>query len=122
MNAPAERMEVPADADIVTYANADLTETIKVFEQYGVRLLSPDEIRAEMPQSPLEPFSMIRRIIGEGTGYGPGAYLGLKHFSERRDHARKPKTHHRGSAHRPCSSQGRRTRSRADVLLPRAGA
>src|SRR5258706_4829368 len=31
MNAPAERMEVPADADIVTYANADLTETIKVF-------------------------------------------------------------------------------------------
>jgi len=39
---------------------------------------------------------MIRRIIGEGTGYGPGAYLGLKHFSERRDHARKPKTHHRG--------------------------
>lgn len=53
MNAPAERMEVPADADIVTYANADLTETIKVFEQYGVRLLSPDEIRAEMPQYPL---------------------------------------------------------------------
>jgi len=39
--------------DIVTYANADLTETIKVFEQYGVRLLSPDEIRAEMPQYPL---------------------------------------------------------------------
>jgi hypothetical protein len=37
----------------VTYANADLTETIKVFEQYGVRLLSPDEIRAEMPQYPL---------------------------------------------------------------------
>ena len=53
MNAPAERMEVPADADIVTYANADLTETIKVFEQYGIRLLSPDEIRAEMPQYPL---------------------------------------------------------------------
>jgi mannose-6-phosphate isomerase-like protein (cupin superfamily) len=53
MNAPAERMEVPADADIVAYANADLTETIKVFVQYGVRLLSPDEIRAEMPQYPL---------------------------------------------------------------------
>jgi hypothetical protein len=56
MNAPAERMEVPADADIVTYANADLTETIKVFEQYGVRRLSPDEIRVEMPQHPLSPF------------------------------------------------------------------
>ena len=53
MNAPAERMEVPADADVVTYANADLTDTIKVFEQFGVRLLSPDEIRAEMPQYPL---------------------------------------------------------------------
>ena len=56
MNAPAERMEAPADADIVTYANADLTETIKVFEQYGVRRLSPDEIRVEMPQYPLSPF------------------------------------------------------------------
>jgi hypothetical protein len=49
-------MEAPADAGIVTYANADLTETIKVFEQYGVRLRSPDEIRAEMPQYPLQPF------------------------------------------------------------------
>jgi mannose-6-phosphate isomerase-like protein (cupin superfamily) len=53
MNAPAERMEVPTDADTVTYANADLTETIKVFEQYGVRLLTADEIRTEMPQYPL---------------------------------------------------------------------
>ena len=33
MSAPAERMEVPTDADTVTYANADLTETIKVHEQ-----------------------------------------------------------------------------------------
>jgi mannose-6-phosphate isomerase-like protein (cupin superfamily) len=50
MNAPAERMEVPDDADLVTYANADLTETIKVFEQYGLRLLSLDEIRSRMPE------------------------------------------------------------------------
>jgi hypothetical protein len=49
----ATTQPVPADADIVTYVNADLTETIKVFEQYGVRLLSPNEIRAEMPQYPL---------------------------------------------------------------------
>jgi len=39
--------------DIVTYANADLTETIKMFEQYGVRLLSQMRLRAPgMPQYP----------------------------------------------------------------------
>jgi len=54
MSAPAERMEVPTDADTVTYANADLTETIKVHEQYGVRLLTPEEIRIEMPEYPLQ--------------------------------------------------------------------
>ena len=53
MSFPAERMEVPNGADIATYANADLTETIKIHEQYGVRLLSPDEIRAQMPGFPL---------------------------------------------------------------------
>jgi len=42
-------MEVPADVDTVTYANADLTETINAFKQYGVRLLTPDEISKEMP-------------------------------------------------------------------------
>jgi len=52
MNAPAERMEVPTDADTVTYASADLTETIKVFEQYGIRLLTADEVRTEMPEYP----------------------------------------------------------------------
>ena len=53
MSVPAERMDLPASADIETYATADLTETVKVFEQYGIRLLTPDEIRAEMPQFPL---------------------------------------------------------------------
>lgn len=52
MNAPAERMEVPTDFDTITYANADVTDIIKVFEQYGVRFLSADEIRAEMPEYP----------------------------------------------------------------------
>jgi mannose-6-phosphate isomerase-like protein (cupin superfamily) len=52
MSAPAERMEIPIDADTPTYANADLTETIKVHEQYGVRLLTPEEIRTEMPKYP----------------------------------------------------------------------
>ena len=53
MNVPAERMEVPTDVDTVTYANADLTETFKVFEQHGIRFLTADEIHTEMPQYPL---------------------------------------------------------------------
>jgi quercetin dioxygenase-like cupin family protein len=52
MNAPAKRMEVPTDADTMTYANADPMETIKV-EQLAIRFLSPDEIRAHMPEYPL---------------------------------------------------------------------
>ncbi len=36
MNVLAERMDVPTDLDTVTYANAKLTHTIKVFEQCGV--------------------------------------------------------------------------------------
>ena len=54
MNVPAERMDIPTDDDIVTYANADLTETMKVFEQYGVRFLTADEIHAAMPQYPAQ--------------------------------------------------------------------
>jgi mannose-6-phosphate isomerase-like protein (cupin superfamily) len=50
MNTPAERMEVPTDVDTVTYANADLTETIKVFERHGIRFLTAEEIRTEMPR------------------------------------------------------------------------
>jgi quercetin dioxygenase-like cupin family protein len=57
MNAPAERIEVPTDADTMTYSNADLTETIKVFERYGVRFLSEAEIRTEMPRYPVVPRS-----------------------------------------------------------------
>jgi quercetin dioxygenase-like cupin family protein len=62
MNAPAERMEVPTDVDTVTYANADLTDTIKVFEQYGVRFLTADEIRAEMPEYPRYDTSRITTL------------------------------------------------------------
>jgi len=39
--------------DTVTYAAADLTDTTKVFEQHGVRLLTAEEIHSEMPQYPL---------------------------------------------------------------------
>jgi quercetin dioxygenase-like cupin family protein len=56
LGAPAERMEMPNDVDTLTYGHADLTETIKVFEQYGVRLLTPVEISKEMPEYPIEVF------------------------------------------------------------------
>jgi quercetin dioxygenase-like cupin family protein len=48
MAIPAQSMDIPPD-DGITYATVDLTETIKSFEKYGVRLLSPDEIAAELP-------------------------------------------------------------------------
>lgn len=53
MNAPADRMDVPNGSDVATYANIDLTETIKLFEQYGIRFLTADEIRTEMPKYPI---------------------------------------------------------------------
>jgi quercetin dioxygenase-like cupin family protein len=52
MSVPAKRMEVPTDENIVTYANADMTETIKLLERYGVRFLTADEIRVELPKYP----------------------------------------------------------------------
>ena len=54
MNAPAERMEVPNDSDLATYANSDLSETIKLLQQYGLRFLTTEEIRAEMPEYPVK--------------------------------------------------------------------
>jgi hypothetical protein len=53
MNAPAEQMELRSDTYTVTYANADLTDTIKVFERYELRMLTADKIRAETRQDPL---------------------------------------------------------------------
>ena len=47
MAAPAEKLEIPSDS--VTYATADLEETMKKFLKYGVRFLSPEEIANEMP-------------------------------------------------------------------------
>jgi mannose-6-phosphate isomerase-like protein (cupin superfamily) len=52
IGAPAEQMDVPTGPDTVTYANADLTDTIKLFAQYGFRLLTPNEIRTAMPEYP----------------------------------------------------------------------
>ena len=52
LSAPAERMELPTDADTPTYATADPTETIKVFVLHSMRLLTPEEIRKETPAYP----------------------------------------------------------------------
>ncbi len=48
---PAERLEIPSD--MLTYATADLGETIKVLEKYGVSFLSPEEIARQMPAYPV---------------------------------------------------------------------
>jgi mannose-6-phosphate isomerase-like protein (cupin superfamily) len=52
MNAPAGRMDLPTDPDLATYAAMDLTDTMKLFDQYGVRFLTPEETRIGMPQYP----------------------------------------------------------------------
>jgi mannose-6-phosphate isomerase-like protein (cupin superfamily) len=52
ISAPAEQMDVPTGPDTVTYANSDLTDTIKLFANYGFRLLTANEIRTAMPEYP----------------------------------------------------------------------
>jgi len=54
MAAPAEKMEIPAD-DAVTYATANLERTIRIFEQYGVQLLTLEEMALQMPEFPASP-------------------------------------------------------------------
>ena len=54
MATPAEKMEIPAD-DAVTYATANLEGTKRIFEQYGVRFLTPEEIARQMPKFPTSP-------------------------------------------------------------------
>ena len=50
MAAPAEKLEIPSDT--VTYATADLEETMKIFLKHGVRFLSPEEVADEIPAFP----------------------------------------------------------------------
>ena len=51
MAAPAEKLEIPLDS--VTYATADLAETMKIFMKHGLSFLSPEEITRQMPMFPL---------------------------------------------------------------------
>jgi mannose-6-phosphate isomerase-like protein (cupin superfamily) len=51
MAIPAQSLDIPPDNGI-TYATVDLGETIKVFEEYGVRFVPPDKIALELPAFP----------------------------------------------------------------------
>ena len=50
MNTPARTMEIPSDME--TYATADLTATMAIFNKYGVRMLSPAEVADQLPAYP----------------------------------------------------------------------
>jgi mannose-6-phosphate isomerase-like protein (cupin superfamily) len=50
MASPAESLELPTG--MRTYSTTDLRRTVQVFEDYGVRLLSPDEIAKQLPLFP----------------------------------------------------------------------
>jgi hypothetical protein len=47
MAAPAQNLVIQSDS--VTYATADLAETMEIFEKHGLRFLSPEEITHQMP-------------------------------------------------------------------------
>lgn len=49
MATPAQTLDIPWD-EVLTYANMNLQETMQVFERYGVRILSMDEVALKMPQ------------------------------------------------------------------------
>ena len=51
MAIPAQSLDIPPD-DGITYATVDLGETIRVFEEYGVRFLAPDAIALELSAFP----------------------------------------------------------------------
>jgi mannose-6-phosphate isomerase-like protein (cupin superfamily) len=46
MSAPAQRLDLPPGA--LTYATADVTQTAQRFSAYGVRLLAPEEVAAQL--------------------------------------------------------------------------
>jgi hypothetical protein len=58
MAMPAQKMEIPSD--MVTYATADLEETMKIFMKHGLRFLSPEEIAQQMPALPHRGITVTR--------------------------------------------------------------
>jgi GNAT superfamily N-acetyltransferase/quercetin dioxygenase-like cupin family protein len=51
MAMPAQKLDIPRD-ETLTYVTANLEETAKIFDRYGVRFLSAEEIALELPQYP----------------------------------------------------------------------
>ena len=47
---PAEKLEAPSGA--LTYSQADLNQTVQRFTEYGVRILSPEEVAEQIPLYP----------------------------------------------------------------------
>lgn len=50
MSAPAQNLELPTAA--LTYSKADSKQTARRFSEYGVRMLSPDEVAEQLPSYP----------------------------------------------------------------------
>jgi mannose-6-phosphate isomerase-like protein (cupin superfamily) len=50
MSQPAESLEIPKGME--TYSTADLTKTVELLSQYGIRILSHDEIAEQLPLYP----------------------------------------------------------------------
>ena len=51
MASPAQSLDLPTG--MTTYSQSDLTHTISVLHDYGVSLLSPDEIENQLPLFPI---------------------------------------------------------------------
>ena len=50
MGSPAQHLDLPAGA--LTYSEADFKQTVRRFAEYGVRILTPDEVAVELPLYP----------------------------------------------------------------------
>lgn len=50
MASPAEKLDLPSG--MKTYATANLEKAVQVLDEYGVRLLSPDEVTSQLPLYP----------------------------------------------------------------------
>jgi hypothetical protein len=50
MSSPAQRLELPTETP--TYSTGDLKQIAKRLDQYGVRILTPDEVVEQMPLYP----------------------------------------------------------------------
>ena len=46
-DSPAAELDLPGEA--ITYATADMEPVVRDFADYGVRVLSPDQITEQMP-------------------------------------------------------------------------